>query len=231
MKTIIAVFAFFLCAEPTSGVAQTLTASQILANVQKQFEQVNDYTVTLHATVNIEHLNIPDMTVKLYFKQPDKIHVESKNFAMLPKEGITLTPSLLIAKFDATLVETVQGGSGKIYKLHLISKPEPGKLTIESYVWVDGATWTITRFETIPAASRRISIAFDDTLIEGKYFLPKKITATFGSPETDTATVPFPESKFSQHMPRKGDVTILYSGYQVNTGLPDEIFQKDQDKR
>lgn len=230
MKTIIAVFAFFLYAQPVSSIAQTLTASQILANVQKQFEQVNDYTATLHATVNIEHLNIPDMTVKLYFKQPDKVHIESKNFAMLPKEGIALSPSLLIARFDATLVETEQTDKGKLYKLHLISKPEPGKLTIESYVWVDGATWTITRLESLPTENKRITIAFYDTLIDGKYFLPAKITALFGSP-SDTTEAPFPESKFSQRMPRRGNVTILYSDYKVNTGLPDDLFEKREEKK
>ncbi|MDE3056419.1 MAG: hypothetical protein KGJ59_00495 [Bacteroidota bacterium] len=224
------VIACLLCILPAFGRAQQLTASQILANVQKQFEQVNDYTVTLHATVNIEHLNIPDMTVKLYFKQPDKIHIESKNFAMLPKEGIALTPALLLAKFDATLAATEQTGKEKIYKLRLISKPEPGKLTIESYVWVDAARWIITRLESEPMGNRRISIVFEDTLIEGKYFLPAKITASFGSSAVDTVGVPFPESKFSQRMPRKGSVTIFYSGYKINSGLPDEMFEKKADE-
>ncbi len=219
---------FFLSAGSTSGIAQTLTASQILSNVQKQFEHVNDYTVTVHATVNIEHLNIPDMSVKLYFKQPDKIHLESKNFAMLPKEGIALTPALLIARFDATLVGTEHTDRGAIYNLHLISKPEPGKLTIESYVWIDGTRWIITRFESMPTGNRRVSIAFEDTLIEGKYFLPEKITATFDSPTADTAGS---SSAHPQRIPRKGSVTIFYSDYKVNAGLSDEIFQKDQDKR
>ncbi len=219
---------FFLSAGSTSGIAQTLTASQILANVQKQFEQINDYTVTLHATVNIEHLNIPDMTVKLYFKQPDKIHIESKNFAMLPKEGIALTPSLLIARFDATLVETEHADKGNIYKLHLISKPEPGKLTIESYVWVDGTDWIITRFESLPSENKRVTVAFQDTLIDGKYFLPSKISASFGSPAADTTSVSSSEGTGMrpQRIPRKGSITILYSDYKVNTGLPDELFEK-----
>jgi len=34
-----------------------------------------------------------------------------------------------------------------------------------------------------------------------------------------------------QRMPRKGNVTILYSDYKVNTGLSDEIFDKKKEEK
>ena len=79
-------------------------AAGILQKVKQQFDAVNDYTAMLRAKVNMERLKIPEMNVKIYFKQPNKVHVESKNFAMLPKEGFALNPSDLLSKFDATLM-------------------------------------------------------------------------------------------------------------------------------
>ena len=73
--------------------AQSLTAEKVLENVKAQFENIQDYTATITATVNIEKLHIPQMTIKVYFKQPNKVHIESKNFAMVPREGLALNPT------------------------------------------------------------------------------------------------------------------------------------------
>ena len=86
--------------------AQSITAAQILQKMKQQFDPVKDYTVTLNATVNMERMQIPEMIVTLYFKQPDKFHIEAKNFAMVPKEAIALNPTQLIDKFDATIAGT-----------------------------------------------------------------------------------------------------------------------------
>ena len=106
--------------------------------MSNRFNQVKDYTVTLKVTVDMERMQIPEMLVTIYFKQPDKIHIEAKNFAMIPREAVGLNPAQLVDKFDATIVATEQKGNVTVYKLRLISKPEKVKPVRESYIWVDG---------------------------------------------------------------------------------------------
>ena len=209
--------------------AQSISAAQILHNMKERFEPVKDYTVTLTATVNMERMQIPEMVITLYFKQPDKVHIEAKNFAMVPKDAIALNPTQLIDKFDATLVETIRGDNSTMYKLRLISKPEKGKPVRESYIWVDGSRWVVTRLESTPTDVRRIAVDLEYAAIDGKYVLPSKIVARLDTQQPSDSSA---ERMYSpQRMPRKGNVTILYSDYRVNTGLSDELFEKKREEK
>ena len=209
--------------------AQSISAAQILHNMKERFEPVKDYTVTLTATVNMERMQIPEMVITLYFKQPDKVHIEAKNFAMVPKDAIALNPTQLIDKFDATLVETIRGDNSTMYKLRLISKPEKGKPVRESYIWVDGSRWVVTRLESTPTDVRRIAVDLEYAAIDGKYVLPSKIVARLDTQQPSDSSA---ERMYSpQRMPRKGNVTIFYSDYRVNTGLSDELFEKKREEK
>ena len=217
------------CASICSMTAQTITAPQILQNMKQRFDLIKDYTVTLTASVDMERMQIPEMVVTLFFKQPDKIHFESKNFSMIPKEAVALNPAQLIDKFDATLMGTEKGGNGSLYKLRLISKPEKGKPVRESYVWVDGTRWVVMRFEATPSDSRKISFDFEYVVIDDKYTLPSKISGRLDTQMPSDSTA---EKMYSpQRMPRKGSVTMVYSDYKVNTNLPDEMFEKKKEEK
>ena len=207
--------------------AQSITAEKILENVKTQFDKVQDYTATITATINIERLHIPQMTIKIYFKQPNKVHIESKNFAMVPREGIALNPTDLLNKFEATLVETENDSGRTVYKLRLISKPEENKVLTESYIWIDGTRWVVTKFESMPTAGRTVEIAFTYETVDGKYTLPSTMTATFDFSGGDSFTQ---RKQRPGRMPSKGTVEVKYSDYSVNTGLSDEIFEKKQEK-
>ena len=212
-----------------SAFSQSVSAAQILQNVKNQFDVVKDYTVTLKITAEMERMQIPEMLVTLYFKQPDKIHIESKNFAMIPREAVGLNPAQLIDKFDAALVATEQRGSGTVYKLRLISKPEKGKPVRESYIWVDGSRWVVTRFESTPSDVRKVAVDLEYETVDGKYILPSKVEARMDTqqpPDSSTERMYNP-----QRMPRKGTASVMYSDYKVNTGLSDEIFEKKKESK
>jgi len=219
----------FVAAASECSVAQPITAAQILQKMKQQFDSVKDYTVTLNASVNMERMQIPEMIVTLYFKQPDKIHIEAQNFAMVPKEAIALNPTQLIDKFDATLIGTEGSGAMSVYKLRLISKPEKGKPVRESFIWVDGSRWVVTHFESMPSEVRKITVDLEYVTVDGKYILPSKIAAKMDAQQQSDSTA---EKMYSpQRLPRKGNVTILYSDYKVNTGLSDEIFDKKKEEK
>ena len=125
MKRALFVAFFLVLAAIQSSSAQTPTAADILHNMKKQFETVKDYTAQLKVTVDMERMQIPEMLVKIYFKQPDKIHIEAKNFAMVPREIAGMNPAQFIDKFDATVVET--GKKESVPGVQITAPLETGK--------------------------------------------------------------------------------------------------------
>jgi outer membrane lipoprotein-sorting protein len=210
-----------------SALSQSVDAAQILHNVKSQFDLVEDYTATLKVTVDMERMQIPEMFATIYFKQPDKFHIEAKNFAMVPREIVALNPAQLADKFDATVVGSERKEGVTVYKLRLISKPEKGKPSRESYIWVDGVRWVVIHFESTPSDVRKVAVDLEYETVDGKYALPSKIEARMDAQQPPDSSA---EKMYNpQRMPRKGTASIVYSNYKVNTGLPDEIFEKKKD--
>jgi outer membrane lipoprotein-sorting protein len=209
--------------------AQQLTAEKILLNVKANFDVVKDYSAMLTAKVDMERLRVPEMKVKMYFKQPNKFKTESKNTSFLPKNIFDLNPGDLLKKFDASLMGTEESDGKTLYKLRLVTKPEKGKQVRESFVWVDGKMWTITRLEAFPTEGRKIELNVESAVIEGKYTLPTMISASF---DFDQNADSLSEKIYSPNrMPKKGSVVLKYSDYQVNKGISDEFFEQKEKKQ
>lgn len=219
----------FVAAYSSEASSQQLTADKILQNVKANFDAVKDYTAMVTGKVNMERLKVPKMTVKLYFKQPNKFKTESKGTSFLPRNILDLNPGDLLLKFDASLMGKEEIDGKKLYKIRLVTKPEKGKQVRESYIWVDESRWTITKLEAYPIEGRKIEVLIESTVIDDKYILPAKISAKF---DFEQNTDSLAERIYSpQRVPRKGSAELIYSDYQINTGLSDEIFEKKPDPK
>lgn len=213
---------------------QKPTGDEILRRVEQTLAPVNDYVVDVQAEVNMERLRIPRMKATMYFKKPDKIHFESANFAMLPREGIALNPTWLREHFDATVerIDTVEGR--RVQKLQLAAK-DPNTRLRQLFVWVDTERWTVARLETIPYEGRSLTAVFHQSLHQGHYWLPDSMKANFGFAGVDTSSGPFiyqyaPQMNEMQRPPRSGSVKVSYANYRINVGLSDEIFERKENK-
>jgi outer membrane lipoprotein-sorting protein len=88
--------------EATISLAQKKDPDKILEDVKKAFNTVKDYVVDIEIKVDVNFLKVPNSKAKIYYKQPDKIHLESESFALLPKEGLDFSPfGLLKEKYTA----------------------------------------------------------------------------------------------------------------------------------
>ena len=75
---------------------------QILDEVKKTFNQVQDYVVDVNVKVDVDFIKMPETKATIYYKQPDKVHLESESFALLPREGLDVSPmGLLKEKYTA----------------------------------------------------------------------------------------------------------------------------------
>ncbi len=207
------------------------SAPAMMKNVEKGFEGIEDFEVTIEATVDMERMRIPKMTGTLYFKKPDKIHFVSANFMMVPREGIVVNPSLLRERYQPALVGEEEADGKKLYKLELAAKAEKVRPR-QMELWIDPSNWTIVKMETIPYQGRILRLTFEYELQEGKYWLVRTLRASFDVAARDTSqqselgVAPPPQFEQMRRPPRSGSITVTYSNYKLNVGLSDEIFER-----
>ena len=213
------------------------TAAQILLNVEQRGADVRDYIVDVQAEVDMERMRIPRMKATMYFKRPNKVHVESPSFAMLPREGLALDPAAMREQYDVSLVGVDDTAGIKIYKLQLAAKAASTRLR-QMFVWVNGSHWTIMKMETIPYQGRVLTMLFTYALFEGKYWLPQSMKVEFEAPGRDTtgvrsdpAIAPSPQWDEMRRPLRSGSISLVYANYRINTGLGDEMFEGKESQR
>jgi outer membrane lipoprotein-sorting protein len=211
--------------------AEMPSAVTVMENVEKGFEGVQDFQVTIDAAIDMERVRVPKMTGTLYFKRPDKIHFASANFIMVPREGIVMNPSLLRERYQPVLVGEEEVEGKKLYKLQLTARTEKIRPR-EIQLWIDPSSWTIAKMETVPYQGRILRFTFDYELQEGKFWLPRTLQASFDVLARDTSGQSESEVEPPQGLermrrpPRSGRITVTYSDYKVNVGLPDELFER-----
>ena len=202
----------------------------ILRNVEARLAAVHDYTVTLDVVADIERLNVPPMHATMYFKQPDKVHIDAEGFAMLPREGLQPNVGKLLAKYAVAGVgrDTLDGSAVRTVTLQAKSdRSFPRSLTL----YVNPERWTTERIVTSGAADRRVTISYSYVQVEGVW-LPGGMTAAFTLAPPDSIGIDLPAGPLRpQQAPRNGTVTVRYSNYRLNTGLSDDLFAGEAPSR
>jgi hypothetical protein len=218
--------------------SQSKDAEKILDKVKAELNKIDDYSVDVKIIVDVDFLKIPDREAKIYFKKPDKIHIESEGFAMLPKEGLTFSPiSLLNSNHTSFYVkeDTLNGIVTSVIKVI----PLDGKSdVILSTLWVDTKRDIILKIES----SRKPEGTFTLNLYYLKpvkgLWLPSSMVFTF---TFDRSILPksfnlendsdLKKAIQDSTKSRTGKVILEYSNYEINTGIPDKIFEEKNSKK
>ncbi|MCU0343887.1 MAG: outer membrane lipoprotein-sorting protein [Ignavibacterium sp.] len=228
MKLIISMFFVFF----QLGFSQSKDPNEILNAVITNFNKVNDYQVDVNIKVDVEFIKVPETKAKIYFKQPDKVHLEADGFAMLPKNGMEFSPSAFIKKdYTAIYEQDVDLNGYKTSIVKVIPLGDQGEVIL-STLWIDQKKQVIRKVESTTKTNGTFSIdfSFDDKI---KYPLPSKIIFSFNMdkmniPSTITGeTTNEKQDKKSKNSgsTTKGQVIVNYSNYVVNKGISDSIFE------
>jgi hypothetical protein len=203
------------------------SGEEILRKAESRLNKLRDYTVTLNLTADIERLNIPPMAVKMYFKQPDKVHFDSRGFALLPREGVALNIGRLLTRYTITRVGREAAGDLRLYRLTLTAKSD--RIRIRSIVlYVHPGRWTVEKLVSSQPGDREMSATFRYAEIGG-FWLPEELMVSFHLAPADTTEPGMMDQTTPvrpQAGPRNGTVTVRYSEYKLNTGLSDEMFKE-----
>lgn len=233
MKLIISLFLLVV----NFGFSQSKDPNEIIDAVITNFNKVNDYKVDVNIKVDVEFIKVPETKAKIYFKQPDKVHLEADGFAMLPKNGMEFSPSSLIKKdYTAIYEQDVDLNGYKTSIVKVIPIGDQGEVILSTY-WIDQSKKLIRKVESTTKTNGTFTIDFtyDDKI---KYPLPSKIVFSFNMdklnlPATITGEASNQKSdkkNKNSDLRTKGNVIVSYSNYVVNKGIPDEIFEKKDKK-
>lgn len=219
-----------LCLGVTAAAAsKDLTARQILERAARHYDVVNDYTVNARLTVESPSVHVPEMPVKIYYKKPDKLHVESEDgFAMLPRQGVVLGNPIrdFMSGADISLA-----GSEKVlgHDCYVVrgSYTRDGR-AVQSAVWVDKKQFLVRQIHANPEWGPSIKIKLWYTRVALRYWMPSTSVAQVSLP-------PLPDESSEQSAGRtqKGQptmITLKFSDYRVNKGLNDKIFKQERGK-
>lgn len=221
----------------TSSHSQTNNPDIILKRVLDSFNKIEDYEVNVNIKVDVDFIKVPETEVKIYFKQPDKIHFESETFAMLPREGFNFSPnSLLKKKFTAFYVkeDTIDNRKTSVVKVIPLGDAED---VILSTLWVDQSKNLIRKVETTTKTRGTFAIELKYDNANFDYPLPSDMIFSFN---IDRTNIPlgFSGDINSDTKPKNKDVKptttgkvfISYSNYKVNAGILDKIFESKNKK-
>lgn len=209
--------------------AQTPDPNKIVKEVKAKFDRVKDYVVDVKVKMDIPFFKMPERNMKIYFKKPDKTHIESKEFSVLPRTGLNFNPTELL-KGDYTSVY-LKGDiidNKKVDVLNLIPQNDSAKVKYVK-LWVDSQEKIIRKFEL--AADNGSSVKAD--LIYGNEIqmgLPSQIKfyMDFGNIRipNNEMTNPQGNKDKKQNNEGKGSVTVTYSNFIVNKGIDDKVFKE-----
>jgi hypothetical protein len=212
---------------------------RVLAEVLRPYEGIRDYTVRIRAKVRIPDFRVPDFSATVYFKRPDRFHVETKSFAPLPRGAALFDPFRFrpernrITRLSA---EKVEGVPAEVFRV----EPLEEKGRIRSYrVWVGGDPKRILQVESVTVQGGRARARIRYTPVRQgseELRLPERVDVELTFPERGVR----PPDNFLygsenpvsrgmarlEDLPAGGSVAITYTGWTWNTGLDDAVFRK-----
>lgn len=209
---------------------------EIFTDLIRPYLGLNDYTAKIQVKVDMPNLRVPDFTATIYFKKPDKFHVETRRFAPIPRDSGVFNPFQFDPeknRIELQRTENLEGAPADLYRV----EPFDSKSSIRYYqVWVGGNPKRILQVESLSFRGARGLVKITQQWVEqgdGKWLLPAKVNVHLTFPEGGQA----PEGPTTRDNPLtggmrqidemsgEGDIFITYADWRVNTGLEDSLFK------
>lgn len=230
----------------TGALSQELTVAAIEDSMVARFNRVEDYTVQVKISVTMPRFRMPAKRVKLYYKRPDRVKVEAEGFAVVPRTGLTFSPSEMMDNLFAKSVSGIEKREDGTYWI-VEGRLHPDSMKINLFhgemgediqpgmkLWINGEGWFISRAET--RLDTVTVMAVESTFREQekdiwlpeetqlKFFMPGDYLARMGDREPMGG--PFGETHGEMEGKFEGSVRLEFSRYRINRGLKDKIFEK-----
>ncbi len=183
---------------------------------------VKDYRCDLRLDAKLPGLSIENMRMKLYYKRPNKVHVQAKEgFAMLPQEGLFLGDPVeeALKNFELTRMGDSRYQGRSCIKYAARPRRDVRSPTGSLRLYVDKAQAVPVGFTGTTAGDGEVSTVFEYRKLQGKYWLPVRTTLNLRNVEMPGS------SRNGGREKRSGNAVLVFSAYEVNVGLSDSMFK------
>lgn len=207
---------------------------KVIEKINSKLKTVKDYTVSAHIDADIPMIKIMPSNAKIYFKQKDKVKIESKGITILPKQGFTELNTFLSdnSKYTAVFGDSLKIRNVDTRLINIIPNSTSGEIVLAK-IWVDQKNSVIMRSQVTTQTNgtvktdykygAQLSYGLPSELkfeIDVKKFkMPKSVASDINKTSAD-------KKKTKEKQRTKGNITITLSDYKVNSGLSDSIFKE-----
>jgi hypothetical protein len=206
------------------------TAGQVVSRMKASMAGVKDYSVRAVMTVESPTVHVRDSRFRVYYRAPDKLHIEPEGgFALVPKGTYLGNPFEQISR-NNVLTPAGEGriGGKDCWLLRVVPKTtEAGEPSFT--LWVEKSSGLVLASRARPAKGARIEVKWSYVRVDGRHWLPSTIKVDIaGLPAEMTREHGGPFVLTSGKA--NGRAEIRFSGYSVNRGVPDAVFRRNERK-
>lgn len=212
---------------------QELNPQPLLDSIQLKLNKVKDYSADINIKVDVEFIKIPLRQAKIYFKQPDKIKMKSTGFALLPKKGLNFSiGDLLNKKYQAIFVKNQVLKNTQTVVVKIIPLDDNAEIILAT-LWIDRKKQVIRKIDATTKSSGNFFLFLDYPAQSSTYDLPEMLSFEFDVnkmeiPAAISGDYNSEKPKEKKEGPTKGKISIRYSNYLVNKGIPDSFFTEEK---
>ena len=210
------------------------TPAEILKKVQAKLDKVNDYEAKGKMLTNVIFIKAPVANVKVFYKKPNKLRINNESgISFIPKGSVNINlNNLFINTTGYDIIDMGKENKTNLRIIKLLPKDDNGEVVL-STIYIDEIQSLIKKSKT----TTRENGTYELEMSYGRYAeygLADKVIFTFNTKEYKLPkgiTFDYDDgSKKDQAAEnlknKKGKVEIRYSGYIINKGVPDAVFNK-----
>jgi len=233
MKHYKSVVAFLVALLSITELNAQSNANTLLQAVYNKSQKAKDYSVEAHIKVDMPFIRMLPANVKIYYKQKDKFKVESEGIALVPRQGFDQSSKILADPNSFTAIIQGEEKIGMIQStiVNVIPLSDTSDMVLGKF-WIDPLQHVIIKSQISSRSNgtivteyvygKEINYGLPDEMIfsvDVKKFKPPK--GVMAEPDKNAEAK---ENKGNEN--KKGKIYITLSNYQVNKGIPDDIFKK-----
>ena len=213
--------------------AKAQDVNMLVQKVRDKINLVNDYEANGKMKTNVSFLKVPVATVKLYFKKPDRLKIKNeKGISFIPKGAVNMNMSNVLSsgKYSVLDAGTDKVGGTTVKVVKLLPEDDNADVVL-STLYIDAVNQVILKSKT----TTRDNGTYELEMSYGKYMaygLPDKIIFTFNTKDykmpkgvtfdfDDGTKKKTAEEKMKN---QKGKMEISVSGYIINKGIAESVF-------
>lgn len=209
------------------------TAGDIINQVRAKIATVNDYEANGKMKTNVAFIKAPLAKVKVYFKKPNKLRVKNESgISFIPKGSVNINLGNIFATSgNYDIIDVGKESTTGLRIIKLLPQDENADVVL-STLYIDEKQLLVKKAKT----TTKENGTYELEMTYGKYAeygLADKVIFSFNTKDYKLPKgVTFDYDDGSEKKPgpgkvkgRKGTVEISYSGYVINKGVPDTVFQ------